>query len=175
MNESVLNIETSLLTSEISSLEQEHQTLTAQLETLNSEFGGQKKNGADLLKKLKSLKEKVTSFASERRELLYQKSFLQSENKKLADINNAVSGKYDENMKDLEDLMKKIGFMKGEIDTLQSKTQILEADIPFQFKDSENLDKRVKVTFFRALNNLQKRINDIQKKAEVIYYRKGEI
>ncbi len=175
MNESVLNSETKLILSEISSLENENQKLVTQLATLNSELGGKKKSGADLLKKFKTLKEKTATLISEERDLLYQKKFLESEKKQLRDIYNAVSDRYDENMKDLEELMKEVGFMKGEIDTLQSKTQILETELSYKFKDSENLDKRVKVTFFRALNNLQKRINNVQNKAEVIYYKKGEI
>ncbi|SLM32775.1 Putative chromosome segregation protein (SMC). Homolog to OMM_6 MMP and DMR_40880 of RS-1 (with bad E-value) [Desulfamplus magnetovallimortis] len=175
MDESGLSPETQLLISEIKRLEQEDRELTGQMDTIQKELDLHKKSTALLHIKLNELKETLSGFISEEDNLLHHKKFLESEREQLETTLNKVSDKYDENMAILEDLMTDVEFMKGEIETLQSKTQILETEIPYKFKDSENLDKRVKVTFFRALENLEKRINDVQKRAEVIYYKKGEI
>ncbi|MBF0210811.1 MAG: hypothetical protein HQK68_08015 [Desulfamplus sp.] len=172
MEASELNGKTTLLLSEI---KQQNKELISQLENLKNEIEIRKAKREQLLKKLVELKGTVSSFISEEDNLTYQKRFLESEKEKLLKILNSVSATYDENMMVLEDLMQDVNFMNGEIETLQSKSQILEAEIPFKFKDSENLDNRVKTSFFRAINNLQKRINDVQKKIEVIYYKKGEI
>jgi len=161
--------------SEINHLEQEYKELINQTENMKNELEIKKKEKTRLLKNFAELKGKVSSLISEEDNLIYQKKFLESEKEKLLKMLNSVSATYDENMTILEDLMKDVGFMKGEIETLQSKSKILETEIPFKFKDSENLDNRVKTSFFRAINSLEKRINDVQKKIEVIYYKKGEI
>ena len=175
MDEAELSGETRLLLSEIKHLEQNDKELINQIENMKNDLEIKKKEKIRLMQNFVELKGKVSNFISEEDNLLYQKKFLESEKEKLLKTLNSVSATYDENMIMLEDLMKDVGFMKGEIETLQSKSQILETEIPFKFKDSENLDNRVKTSFFRAINSLQKRINDVQKKIEVIYYKKGEI
>ena len=175
MNESELSVQDKLLLSEIKRLEQEDEKLTIQLKKSYNLLYTKEQTESRLQKSLDKLKDKVSNFISEENTGSSQKDFLCSEKENLRYIYDSASDKYEENMKDLEDIMKDVGFMKGEIETLQSKTQILEAEIPYEFKNSENLDNRVKITFFRALNNIQKKINDVQKKAEVIYYKKGEM
>jgi len=175
MNESELSVQDKLLLSEIKRLEQEDEKLIIQLEKSYNLLNTKEQTESRLQKNLDKLKDKVLNFISEENIGLSQKDFLYSEYEKLRYIYDSVSDKYEENMKDVEDIMKDVGFMKGEIETLQSQTQILEAEIPYAFKNSENLDNRVKITFFRALNNIQRKINDVQKRAEVIYYKKGEM
>lgn len=174
MDESELNPETRLLLSEKKRLEQKENEQKIRLQALRNKHETKTDNKSRLMKEHDSLKERVSDFISEEDNLLYQKKFLEAEREELLASLNSVSENYDDNMEILEDIMKDVDFIKGEIETLQSKNQILETEIPYKFNDSENLDKRVKVTFFRALDSLEKRINDVQKKAEVTYYRKGE-
>lgn len=174
MDESELNPETRLLLSEKKRLEQKENEQKIRLQALRNKHETTTDNKSRLMKEHDSLKERVSDFISEEDNLLYQKKFLEAEREELLASLNSVSENYDDNMEILEDIMKDVDFIKGEIETLQSKNQILETEIPYKFNDSENLDKRVKVTFFRALDSLEKRINDVQKKAEVTYYRKGE-
>jgi len=175
MDESDLSAEAKLILSEIQSLEQDNQELAGRLKNAGRECEDVDKENSLLLKQYDAARQCASGLMAQENDLLFQKQFLENEKQALAHAYQSVSTKYDDNMRDLEDLMNDIEFLKGEIDILQSKTNMLEAEIPYKYKDSENLDKRVKVTFFRALNDLQKRISDAQRKAEVIYYQKGEI
>ncbi len=175
MDDSELSAEVKLILSEIQSLEQENSELVGRLETESHAREVAVQENRLLQKQFDKARQTMSDIMAQQNDLISQKQFLEAESQDLAQACQRVSNKYDDNMQDLEDLMKDIEFLKGEIDTLQSKAQILEAEIPYKYKDSENLEKRVKVTFFRALNNLQKRISDVQRKAEVIYYQKGEI
>ena len=65
--------------------------------------------------------------------------------------------------------------MKGEIGTLLIKINMLEEEIPDEFRDAENLDKKIKSTFIRAITDLKNRINFVERQAKVLYYKKENI
>ena len=52
------------------------------------------------------------------------------------------------------------------------QTGMLEEEIPERYRDADNLDKKIRGTFVRALNDLRDKIDIVERKAKVLYYRK---
>ena len=159
----------------LESLEQENKALASQLKDLDFRLLEKKKEANMLSESSDKLKKNLMGFISEENDLLHEIEFLESEKVKLVEIYDGVAERYDTNMSVLEGMIKDIGFMKGEIGALIIKMGMLEEEIPDKFRDADNLDKKITGTFIRALNDLQNRLNAVERKAKVLYYKKENI
>jgi len=175
MNKSNLSTERKTLVIKLESLEQENKTLANQLENLNLRISEKRKEANMRSESSDELKKSLMDFISEENDLLHEMEFLESEKVKLVEIYDGVTERYDVNMSVLEGMIKDIGFMKGEIGALVIKMGMLEEEIPDKFRDADNLDKKITGTFIRALNDLQNRLNAVERKAKVLYYKKENI
>ncbi|MBW2062396.1 MAG: hypothetical protein JRI95_12680 [Deltaproteobacteria bacterium] len=172
MNESNPGFERKTLLLEVEGLEQENKALADQLKDLEVRLFEKKKEANILAEGTEGVKETLMRFTSEENNLLHERKFLESEKEKLVGIYDGVSERYDTNMSVLEGMIKDTGFMKGEIGALIMKVGMLEGEIPLKFRDADNLDKKIKGTFIRALNDLQERVHAVERKAKVLYYKK---
>jgi len=175
MNKSNLSTERKTLVIKLESLEQENKALANQLENLNLRISEKRKEANMRSESSDELKKSLMDFISEENDLLHEMEFLESEKVKLVEIYDGVTERYDVNMSVLEGMIKDIGFMKGEIGALVIKMGMLEEEIPDKFRDADNLDKKITGTFIRALNDLQNRLNAVERKAKVLYYKKENI
>jgi len=172
MNKSNLSTERKTLVIKLESLEQENKTLANQLENLNLRISEKRKEANMRSESSDELKKSLMDFISEENDLLHEMEFLESEKVKLVEIYDGIAERYDSNMSVLEGMIKGIEFMKGEIGALIIKMGMLEEEIPDKFRDADNLDKKITGTFIRALNDLQNRLNAVERKAKVLYYKK---
>jgi len=175
MNKPDLSTERTTFVLKLESLEQENKALANQLENLNLRISEKRKEANMRSESSDELKKSLMDFISEENDLLHEMEFLESEKVKLVEIYDGVTERYDVNMSVLEGMIKDIGFMKGEIGALVIKMGMLEEEIPDKFRDADNLDKKITGTFIRALNDLQNRLNAVERKAKVLYYKKENI
>ena len=120
-------------------------------------------------------KKSLLEWVSEENDLVQEIEFYASEMNKMDKIYADVSAKYEDNMGILEGMIKNVGFLKGEIGALVLQMGMLEEEIPERYRDADNLDKKIKGTFVKALNDLQNRVDVVEKKAKVLYYQKEKI
>ena len=175
MSKSDLSPEGRMLVLKLEGLEQENKALASQLKDLEFRLSENKKEANMLSESSDELKKSLMGFISEENNLLHEIEFFESEKAKLVEIYDEVSERYDTNMSALEGMIKDLGFMKGEIGALIIKIGMLEEEIPDKFRDADNLDKKITGTFIRALNDLQNRLNAVERKAKVLYYKKEHI
>ncbi len=160
---------------EVEGLEQMNKALAKELRDLEFKLLNKKKEANTLLESSEEQKKRLLEFVGRKNDLVQEIELYESEKKKMNEIYAGVSTRYDLNMSVLEGMIKDVGFMKGEIGALIMKMGMLEEEIPGRFRDADNLDKKVKGTFIRALNDLQNRIDVVERKAKILYYKKENI
>lgn len=160
------------LENEVEDLDRENKALSRTLRELEFSLVQKKREAETLLKSSEEQKKVLSEFLVEESDLVQEIEFYESEKKKLDEIYSGVSAKYDANMVVLEGMIKSVGFLKGEIGALVLKMGMLEEEIPRQFRDADNLDKKIKGTFIKALTDLQNRIDVVERNAKVLYYQK---
>jgi len=172
MNESNPTKENAALTGEVESLEKENKALTGKLSDLELTLVKKKRTAKTLLEKSEEQKESLLALVAEENDLVQEIEFFASEKNKMDKIYADVSAKYEDNMEILEGMIKNVGFLKGEIGALVLQMGMLEEEIPERYRDADNLDKKIKGTFIKALNDLQNRVDVVERKAKVLYYQK---
>ena len=172
MNESNPIKENAALTGEVESLEKENKALTGKLSDLELTLVKKKRTAKTLLEKSEEQKESLLALVAEENDLVQEIEFFASEKNKMDKIYAGVSAKYEDNMEILEGMIKNVGFLKGEIGALVLQMSMLEEEIPERYRDADNLDKKIKGTFIKALNDLQNRVDVVERKAKVLYYQK---
>jgi len=172
MNESSPIKEDTRLTGEVESLEKENKALAGKLSDLELTLVKKKRDAKTLLASLEEQKERLLALVAEENDLVREIEFYASEKNKMDEIYADVSAKYEDNMKSLEGMLKNVGFLKGEIGALVLQMGMLEEEIPERYRDADNLDKKIKGTFIKALNDLQNRVDIVERKAKVLYYQK---
>ena len=175
MNESNSVKEDVDLVREVESLKNENKALTGKITDLELTLVKKKREAKTLLENSEKQKESLLEWVSEENDLVQEIEFYASEMNKMDKIYADVSAKYEDNMRILEGMIKNVGFLKGEIGALVLQMGMLEEEIPERYRDADNLDKKIKGTFVRALNDLQNRVDVVEKKAKVLYYQKEKI
>ncbi|MBT3259599.1 MAG: hypothetical protein HN366_24550 [Deltaproteobacteria bacterium] len=175
MNESNSVKEDVDLVREVESLKNENKALTGKITDLELTLVKKKREAKTLLENSEKQKESLLELVSEENDLVQEIEFYASEMNKMDKIYADVSAKYEDNMGILEGMIKNVGFLKGEIGALVLQMGMLEEEIPERYRDADNLDKKIKGTFVRALNDLQNRVDVVEKKAKVLYYQKEKI
>jgi len=175
MNESNSVKEDVDLVREVESLKNENKALTGKITDLELTLVKKKREAKTLLENSEKQKESLLEWVSEENDLVQEIEFYASEMNKMDKIYADVSAKYEDNMGILEGMIKNVGFLKGEIGALVLQMGMLEEEIPERYRDADNLDKKIKGTFVRALNDLQNRVDVVEKKAKVLYYQKEKI
>ena len=175
MDKSDLSPEKKILFLKVEGLERENRALAEQLKSLEFRLFEKKKEANILDEGTEGVKGTLMRFISEENNLLHERKFLESEKENLVGIYDGVSERYDTNISVLEGMIKDTGFMKGEIGALIMKVGMLEGEIPVKFRDADNLDKKIKGTFIRALEDLQQRVTAVERKAKVLYYKKENL
>ena len=160
------------LAGEVESLENENKALTGKLSDLELTLVKKKRTAKALLENSEEQKKSFLALVAEENDLVQEIEFYESEKNKMDEIYADVSAKYENNMKILEDMIKNVGFLKGEIGALVLQMGMLEEEIPERYRDADNLDKKIKGTFIKALNDLQNRVDVVERKARVLYYQK---
>ena len=160
------------LSGEVESLEKDNKALTGELSDLELTLVKKKRTAKALLENSEEQKKSLLALVAEENDLVQEIEFYESEKNKMDEIYADVSAKYENNMKILEDMIKNVGFLKGEIGALVLQMGMLEEEIPERYRDADNLDKKIKGTFIKALNDLQNRVEVVEKKARVLYYQK---
>ena len=160
------------LSGEVESLEKDNKALTGELSDLELTLVKKKRTAKALLENSEEQKKSLLALVAEENDLVQEIEFYESEKNKMDEIYAGVSAKYENNMKILEDMIKNVGFLKGEIGALVLQMGMLEEEIPERYRDADNLDKKIKGTFIKALNDLQNRVEVVEKKARVLYYQK---
>ncbi len=175
MNESSPIKEDAGLTREIDSLKIENKALAGKLSDLELTLVKKKRTAKALLETSEEQKKSLPALVAEENDLVQEIEFYESEKSKMDEIYAHISAKYEDNMEILEGMIKNVGFLKGEIGALVLQMGMLEEEIPERYRDADNLDKKIKGTFVRALNDLQNRVEVVEKKAKVLYYQKEKI
>ena len=175
MNESNSVKEDVDLVREVESLKNENKALTGKITDLELTLVKKKREAKTLLENSEKQKESLLELVSEENDLVQEIEFYAVEMNKMDKIYADVSAKYEDNMGILEGMIKNVGFLKGEIGALVLQMGMLEEEIPERYRDADNLDKKIKGTFVRALNDLQNRVDVVEKKAKVLYYQKEKI
>ena len=160
---------------EVESLKNENKALTGKITDLELTLVKKKREAKTLLEISEKQRESLLEWVSEENDLVQEIEFYASEMNKMDKIYADVSAKYEDNMGILEGMIKNVGFLKGEIGALVLQMGMLEEEIPERYRDADNLDKKIKGTFVRALNDLQNRVDVVEKKAKVLYYQKEKI
>ena len=160
------------LSGEVESLEKDNKALTGELSDLELTLVKKKRTAKALLENSEEQKKSLLALVAEENDLVQEIEFYESEKNKMDEIYADVSAKYENNMKILEDMIKNVGFLKGEIGALVLQMGMLEEEIPERYRDADNLDKKIKGTFIKALNDLQNRVDVVERKARVLYYQK---
>jgi len=160
------------LSGEVESLEKDNKALTGELSDLELTLVKKKRTAKALLENSEEQKKSLLALVAEENDLVQEIEFYESEKNKMDEIYAGVSAKYENNMKILEDMIKNVGFLKGEIGALVLQMGMLEEEIPERYRDADNLDKKIKGTFIKALNDLQNRVDVVERKARVLYYQK---
>ena len=172
MNESNSVKEDVDLVREVESLKNENKALTGKITDLELTLVKKKREAKTLLENSEKQKESLLELVSEENDLVQEIEFYASEMNKMDKIYADVSAKYEDNMGILEGTIKNVGFLKGEIGALVLQMGMLEEEIPERYRDADNLDKKIKGTFIKALNDLQNRVDVVERKAKVLYYQK---
>jgi len=172
MSESSSVKEDMSLSGEVESLEKDNKALTGELSDLELTLVKKKRTAKALLGNSEEQKKSLLALVAEENDLVQEIEFYESEKNKMDEIYADVSAKYENNMKILEDMIKNVGFLKGEIGALVLQMGMLEEEIPERYRDADNLDKKIKGTFIKALNDLQNRVDVVERKARVLYYQK---
>ena len=175
MNESNSVKEDVDLVREVESLKNENKALTGKITDLELTLVKKKRAAKTLLESSEEQRESLLALVSEENDLVQEIEFYAVEMNKMDKIYADVSAKYEDNMSSLEGMIKNVGFLKGEIGALVLQMGMLEEEIPERYRDADNLDKKIKGTFVRALNDLQNRVDVVEKKAKVLYYQKEKI
>ncbi|OQY08980.1 MAG: hypothetical protein B6I30_10500 [Desulfobacteraceae bacterium 4572_187] len=149
--------------------------MTGKISNLELTLVKKKREAKTLLENSEKQKKSLLEWVSEENDLVQEIEFYASEMNKMDKIYADVSAKYEDNMGILEGMIKNVGFLKGEIGALVLQMGMLEEEIPERYRDADNLDKKIKGTFVKALNDLQNRVDVVEKKAKVLYYQKEKI
>jgi len=160
---------------EIDRLKQENSLSAVRYKDLSSQLSKKEKQAEELDKSSSGLKETLLRCVCEENNLQHEIEFLETEKTKLANTYNEVSESLDANMAELEDMLKDIGFTKGELGTLKVKLDMLEQEIPEKFRDADNLDRKITGAFFTAIEDLSSRMNAVEKKIKILYYKKENV
>jgi hypothetical protein len=172
MNESAPIKEDVGLSGEAEILKKENKILSVKLRDLEVTLVKKRGKSKALLESSEEQKERLLALVAEENDLVQEIDFFASEKNKMDKIYADVSAKYEDNMGILEGMIKDVGFLKGEIGALVLKMGMLEEEIPERYRDADNLDKKIKGTFIKALNDLQNRVDVVERKAKVLYYQK---
>lgn len=164
-----------MLNAETGSLKQENRLLAERCKDLNLQLSEKEKEAEKLNKSSSELKKSLLKFVSEENNLQHEIEFLETEKTTLANTYDEVSESLDANMAVLEDMIKDIGFTKGELGTLKVKLDMLEQEIPAKFRDADNLDRKITGAFFTAIEDLSSRMNAVEKKIKILYYKKENV
>jgi len=175
MNESSSVKENVDLVGEVEGLNNENKALSWKLTDLELTLVKKKRAAKTLLESSEEQKKRLPALVAEENDLVREIEFYACEMNKMDKIYADVSTKYEDNMRSLEGMIKNVGFLKGEIGALVLQMGMLEEEIPERYRDADNLDKKIKGTFVRALNDLQNRVGVVEKKAKVLYYQKEKI
>ena len=162
------------LVGEVESLENENRALGVTLGDLEITLAKKKRAAKSLFLNSEEQRQRLLAFIAEENDLLREIEFYESEKNDMDKIQSDISSKYAANLSILGGMIKNVGFLKGEIGVLVLQTGMLEEEIPERYRDADNLDKKIKGTFVRALNDLQNKIDIVERKAKVLYYRKGK-
>ncbi len=172
MNESRPIKENMRFAGEVESLKKENKALTGTLRDLELTLVKKKRLYKTLFLDSEEQRKTLLAFIAEESDLVQEIEFYESEKNDMDEIYADVSAKYGANMSVLESMIRNVGFLKGEIGALVLQMGMLEEEIPERYRDADNLDKKIKGTFIRALNDLQNKIDVVERKAKVLYYQK---
>ncbi|CAN2041313.1 Mad24 [Candidatus Magnetomoraceae bacterium gMMP-15] len=170
-----LKLKRKTLISQIQRLETENKILMPQMSELNSQLIEKKKELQILSKQQHYLKRKLLKPVSEEKDLMHSIRFLEAEKENLSFSYQVAAEHINNNMTVLEEMIKELSFIKGEIGTLIVKMSMLEEEIPIKFRDAHNLKEKITGTIFRTIHELHNKIKSVEKQVKIDYYAKKTV
>ncbi len=159
------------LMEEVESLEKENYEIMGRVKELEMQHLGKANEEKVISLKLSDARNKLVRPLAEENSYLSEIDFLESEKAGLFELRDRTAESLNNNMTDLSDIIMDIEFIKGEIQTLVSKINMVEDDIPGIYGEMDDLDERISSTS-KALTDLYNRMKIVEKNAKTFYYNK---
>ncbi|KPJ99414.1 MAG: hypothetical protein AMK71_09795, partial [Nitrospira bacterium SG8_35_4] len=153
------------------SFEQENYAVIGQVKDLEIQHLGRENEEKAISLKLNNARMKLVKPLAEENSYRSEIDFLESEKTRLFEARDRTAESLNNYMTDLGDIIMDIEFIKGEIQTLVSKINMIEDDIPGIFGEMDALDEKVSLTS-KALTDLYNRMKIVEKNAKAFYYHK---
>ena len=159
------------LLAEVGKLEEENHIMAKSVKDFELQLAKRRRIYQTLFKRSDELKGKFVRFLAREHNLMNEIELYESEKAVISDTYSEVSEKLRNNVSSLECTVKDIGFMKGEVQMLIEKMEILEGEIPVKSKDMYNLDEKV-MGAIKALKRLYNRMQAAERDVKVSYYKR---
>ena len=159
------------LLAEVGKLEEENHIMAKSAKDFELQLAKRRRIYQTLFKRSDELKGKFVRFLAREHNLMNEIELCESEKAVISDTYSEVSEKLRNNVSSLECTVKDIGFMKGEVQMLIEKMEILEGEIPVKSKDMYNLDEKV-MGAIKALKRLYNRMQAAERDVKVSYYKR---
>jgi len=159
------------LMEEVEGFEQDNYNIMGRVKDLEMQRLGKENEEKVMYLKLSDSRKKLVRPLAEENSCLSEIDFLESEKTRLFDVRDRTAESLNSNMTDLGDIILDIEFIKGEIQTLVSKINMVEDDIPEIYSEIGDLDEKISSTS-KALTDLYNRMKIVEKNAKAFYYNK---
>ena len=159
------------LLSEVEKLEEKNHIMAKSVKDFELQLSKRRRIYQTLLKRSDELKEEFVRFLAREHNLINEIDLCESEKAVISDTYSEVSEKLRNNVSSLECTVNDVGFMKGEVQMLIEKMEILEGEIPVKSKEMHNLDEKV-MGAIKALKKLYNRMQAAEKEVKVSYYKR---
>lgn len=161
------------LFSEVERLEEENNLMAKSVKDFELQLSRRRNISQALFKKFDDLRGNLVSFLAREHHILSEIELFESEKAELSDRYSETSERLKSNITALESTYKEIGFMKGEVQALVEKMEMLEAEIPEKFRAVDNLDEKIQGTV-NALKSLHSRMQGAERNIKMSYYNKKD-
>ena len=159
------------LIAEVGRLEEENHIMAKSVKDFELQLSKRRRIYQTLLKRSDELKRSFVRSLAREHNLLNEIELCESEKALISDNYSGISEKLRKNVSSLESTVNDIGFMKGEVQILIEKMEILEGEIPVKSKEMRNLDEKV-MGAIKALKRLYNRMQAAERDVKVSYYKR---
>lgn len=155
---------------EIDRLEEENHIMAKSVKDFELQLVKRREICQSLYEKSDGVKENLVQALAGKNNLLHEIELCESEKAVLSETYSEISEKLMKNVSSLENTVNDIGFMKGEVQVLIKKMEVLEGEVPVKSKDMLNVDEKV-MGAIKALKGLYNRMQAAERGVKVSYYK----
>lgn len=157
------------LLAEVRGLEDENHKQARQVKELQLQLVDRRETVQRLFQRVDELKKRIVQFLSQENNLIHEIRFLEAEKERCVEDYRKVSDRVNANMAAIAAILRDIGFMRGEMETLMEKTGYLERGVPDKFRDLDSLDEKISGSWY-SLEELYNKLKAVDKNTKIIYY-----